>query len=113
MRQDRLNRMRLAIMERFILKVFLYIPLVDENGNSCGGMSRIIRNPTHLPRVGENVYVLPDIYLKVTDVHYSAPNLNLIRLTLEPLLKKHKTDLMNAPLTKRANFWTEVTARPK
>jgi hypothetical protein len=100
-------------MKRFILKVFLKIPFVDENDNSCGGMFRIVKNPVHLPRVGESIYVLPDIYLKVTDVRYSAPGLNLISITLEPLLKKYQKDLEKTPSLKGAHSWMEATVHPK
>ena len=43
------------------------------------------RTPKHIPRVGELIYILPNLDLKVEGVTYSGHALNVISIQLEPI----------------------------
>jgi len=48
-------------------------------------MSKKLPKVVHVPRIGETVYVLSGISLKVKDVRYSSSDLNLIAIILDEL----------------------------
>lgn len=82
------------------------LPLVDENGLSKGSMWRTPRHmPKHLPRVGESLYVLPEIALKVQEIKYSGFHYNWVNLRLEPIEASYRNSLETQPSGKRDERW--------
>lgn len=52
------------------------------------------RTPKHLPRIGESIYILPNLYLKVEDVSYSGHAINVISIQLEPIPARYVEELV-------------------
>lgn len=92
--------------------IFIYLPLIDDQGNDKGQLVRLRkRKPKNLPRIGETVYVLPKISLKVQDVNYSGLNWQYIAITLEPISVKYRAELERAPYLKGSDPWKLAQVR--
>lgn len=82
------------------------LPLIDENGNRRGAMWRMPRRkPKHLPRVGESLYVLWEIALKVEEISYSGFNYNWVTIHLEPISVSYRQALETHPAGKKDEYW--------
>lgn len=76
--------------------LFITLPLIGDKGY----LSRILRNRVpFIPRVGESLYIAPELDSKVASVNYSGINYNWIRITLEPIPLSFKDEL-----TKESNI---------
>ena len=90
------------------LKLFmcLKLPVTDQKGYLYKTYKR---TPNHIPREGESIYILPDLYLKVTKISYHGHNLNVITFELEPIPASYVEELIKEPskLALKAHFgWT-------
>ena len=86
--------------------IFIVVPLMDGQKKTKAQMYKVIsRRPKFLPRIGEEVYVLPNVYLKVTQVTYQGNSMSIIRVQLEGLSKEYKTKF-EAIRTGAKDSWT-------
>lgn len=82
------------------------IPLVDETGASRGSMWKSPRRkPKYFPRVGERLYVLPEISLRVDEINYSGFHYNWITIRLESISNGYRTALESQSFGKRDEKW--------
>ena len=82
------------------------IPLINEQGEPDGHMYKFLsRQPKYLPRIGEQVYVLPELYLKVEQVFYSGLSLYAVRLELSPLSSEHRVELETSLGNRKNSSW--------
>ena len=85
--------------------LFIKLPLIDDKGY----LSRLTKNrPPFLPRVGESLYLLPNLSSKVVSVNYSGWHYQVITLTLEPISSSHIKELTE----RKKNKWTYDRSRP-
>jgi hypothetical protein len=83
------------------------IPLVDSKNNPQGKLVQFKkRTPTHIPRIGESVFVGLGRQLKVVEVSYTGKDLHLISLTLEPMSSTLREHFTNQPKSKYYDGWT-------
>jgi hypothetical protein len=86
--------------------LFLELPFKDGNGKTVRGVSRPLpSNLKHLPRIGESIYVLPDVYLKIESIKYSGHNLQYITFVLEPISVSYQTEIEAEKDLKGKTFW--------
>jgi hypothetical protein len=78
-----------------ITKIFILIPLTDNKRKTKSQMFRVLdRKPKYLPRIGEQIFIQPNLNLKVVKIIYSGLFLRLIRIELEPVPSKYKETLL-------------------
>jgi len=83
------------------------IPLVDSENNPQGKLVQFKkRTPTHIPRIGESIFVGLGKHLKVIEVSYQGKDLHLIGLTLEPISSTLRDYFTNQPKSKYWEGWT-------
>lgn len=79
--------------------VRLELPLIEEKGY----LSRTLRNRIpHIPRIGESLYIAPELFVKVVSVEYMAIDYNLINIRLEPISSSFIHELTEE---RRARKW--------
>ena len=62
--------------------VSLHLPLIEDKGY----LSKLLRNKMpNIPRVGESLYIAPELSAKVVSVEYMAIDYSLIVIRLEPI----------------------------
>jgi hypothetical protein len=88
------------------LLILISLPLVDEENNSKGVMTRWLNKyPKYLPRIGESIHVHPGLSPKVLEVKYSGHGLYLIQLRLEPVSSIYRGELEKSGSLKRRWMW--------
>ena len=90
------------------VRLFVKVPLVGEQGESKGTMTRMDSSkPKNLPRIGERMYLLPDLSPKVADIHYSGINLWLTTIILEPISSTYQAELEKIPKKRGTSGWSK------
>jgi hypothetical protein len=97
-------------MKNYFKMLCITIPLKDDDGNLSGSMFRFIREPRHIPQIGERIFVLPGKSLEVTDVIYDGPGIRSIHLYLEPLQQGFQKDLESTLSLRGKNSWKKSTS---
>ena len=83
------------------------IPLIDSEKKPCGKMVQFNKKtPDPLPRVGEYIFVLLDISLKVEKITYMGHYLQWISFELEPLSAEYRSALEKQPKKKMYGGWS-------
>lgn len=96
-----------------LTKVLVDLPLIQENGEIDGSVSRFLsRTPKHLPRIGESVYLLPGVTAKIHDIKYSGSNFSLVHIILEPISVFHQANLLALSHLKGKDKWRISYERP-
>jgi hypothetical protein len=98
-------------MKNYFKMLCITIPLKEDNGNLSGNMFRFVREPRHIPRIGERISVLPGKSLEVTDVIYDGPGIRSIHLYLEPLQQEFQKDLENTLSLQGKHSWRKAISR--
>ncbi len=84
----------------------LTIPLVDEQGEPVGRMSKFIqRRPKYIPRIGEQVYVLPEMALEVEKVIYDGLSLHMVHIYFKPISSEFRRALETSPSNRKNANW--------
>ena len=89
--------------------MLITVPLIDEDGNPRGYMSKSIKYSKWLliPRIGESVWIGPEMSPKVVNVSYDGPNYQAVHIYLEPIPEPWKRYLQAFPLNKKGpRDWT-------
>jgi hypothetical protein len=89
--------------------MLITIPLIDEDGNPRGYLSKSIKYSKwqFIPRIGESVFIGPEMSPKVVNVFYDGPTYQSIHIELEPIAESLKKYLIQLPLNKRGpRDWT-------
>jgi len=90
------------------ISLFVKVPLVDDQGESRGTMTRMNSSkPKNLPRIGERMYLLPDLSPRVADIQYSGINLWLTTIILEPISVAYQEKLENIPKRRGTSGWSK------
>jgi hypothetical protein len=90
------------------IRLFVTVPLIGEQGEPKGMMTRMDSSkPRNLPRIGERMYLLPDLSPKVADIHYSGINLWLTTIILEPISVTYQGELENIPKRRGTAGWSK------
>jgi len=90
------------------LSLFITVPLVDDQGESRGTMTRMDSSkPKNLPRIGERMYLLPDLSPRVADIQYSGNNLWLTTIILEPISVTYQEKLESIPKRRGTSGWSK------
>jgi hypothetical protein len=90
------------------VRLFVKVPLVGEQGEPKGTMTRMDSSkPKNMPRIGERMYLLPDLSPKVADIHYSGINLWLTTIILEPIAATYQVQLESIPKRRGTSGWSK------
>lgn len=82
------------------------IPVVNVKGEQEGSLFKFLpKRPEIVPRIGETVWVAPELALKVEDVTYDGPNLFHVSITLEPVSTQYVNELTDSRV-KTAQPWS-------
>lgn len=88
------------------LDFLIELPLIDEDGQDRGHLSRFIaRKPKYLPRVGDCIFILPEISPRVKEVKFSGLSYSFIHLILEPIPVSYRHELENDRFKKGKYKW--------
>jgi hypothetical protein len=83
------------------------IPLIDRANKPNGVMVQFNKKtPNPLPRVGEYIFVLPNICLKVEKITYDGNALKWVNFELEPLSTEYRSALEMKPRKKIYGGWS-------
>jgi hypothetical protein len=94
------------------IRLFVKVPLVDELGDLKLTMIRMDSSkPRNLPRIGERMYLLPELSPKVADIQYSGINLWLTTIILEPISASYEKDLEKIPKRRGTSGWSKSSGR--
>lgn len=94
-----ISRVRFPI---FIVEV----QFIDENSQLVNRLTRSLsQKPKYLPRIGERIFLLPDVFPKIQDIRYSGINYQLVHIILEPIPASYFEVLLNSPGLKKDDKW--------
>ena len=74
--------------------MYMRLPLIGEKGYLY---KLYKKTPTHIPRIGETIYLLPELYGKVVEIKYAGHDLNSITVHLEPISASYVKELTETP----------------
>ena len=74
--------------------MYMRLPLIGEKGYLY---KLYKKTPTHIPRIGETIYLLPELYGKVVEISYGGHGLNSINVYLEPISASYVKELTETP----------------
>lgn len=74
--------------------MYMKLPIIGESGY----LYKIYkRNPDSIPRIGESIYLLPNLYSKIEKVSYGGHDLNAVNIYLEPISATYIKELTEEP----------------
>ena len=86
---------------------YLQIPLLDLNGKPQGRLARLVDGgkDSKVPRIGEMLFIAPEMGVKVTSVTYDGLNLQSIHVISEPISSEHKNYFLQINNSQKKNLW--------
>ena len=74
--------------------MYMRLPLIGEEGYLY---KLYKKTPTHIPRIGETIYLTQELSGKVVNINYGGHDLNSISIYLEPISASYVKELTKTP----------------